>query len=75
MPPKRIATPGSDQRIRRREPHIDISDVAVALCPFFIGYELQGTTCCERGTDFLLLSRSKGEWRVVWRSMQTAPAD
>jgi ketosteroid isomerase-like protein len=57
------------------EPQIDVvGDVAVAACPFFIVYELQGATYRERGTDMLVLSRSNEEWRVAWRTMQTAPS-
>lgn len=54
------------------EPEIDIvGNVAVAVCPFFVVYELEGKTYREKGRDVLVLSRSAGEWRVVWRTMQT----
>ena len=54
------------------EPEIDImGDVAVAICPFFVVYELEGRTYRESGRDVLVFSRSAGEWRVVWRTMRT----
>src|SRR5260370_25797144 len=40
------------------EPQIDIvGDVAVAVCPFFILYQLQGATFRERGTRRLVVTR------------------
>jgi ketosteroid isomerase-like protein len=57
------------------EPQIDVTgQTAVAICPFEVLYELNGTRYRERGRDMLVFSRSTGEWRVVWRSMQTEPA-
>ncbi len=54
------------------EPEIDIvGDVAVAVCPYLVVYELAGKTYRERGRDVLVFCRSAGEWRVVWRTMQT----
>lgn len=54
------------------EPEIDVmGNVAVAVCPFFVVYELEGKTYRERGRDMLVLSQSEGEWRVVWRTVQT----
>jgi ketosteroid isomerase-like protein len=57
-------------------PQIDvIGDVAISQRPFRIVYELQGTTYRERGTDFLVLVRSNGEWRVAWRTLKAEPAE
>jgi len=53
------------------EPEIDIvGDVAVSVCPFSIVYELDGKTYREKGREVLVFSRSAGEWKVVWRTMQ-----
>ena len=58
------------------EPEVDLlGDVAVAVCPYFVEYELEGRTYQENGRDTLVLSRSTGEWRVVWRTMQTESAE
>ncbi len=58
------------------ELEIDIvEDVAIAVCPFFVAYELNGEEFRENGRDLLVLSRSTGEWRVMWRSMQTESAE
>ena len=58
------------------EPEIDVvGDVAVAVCPFFVIYELEGRTYRENGRDMLVLSHSTGEWRVVWRTTQTESAE
>lgn len=54
------------------ESEIDIvGDVAIAVCPFFVVYEMQGKTHREQGHDVLVLSRAAGKWTVVWRTMQT----
>jgi ketosteroid isomerase-like protein/uncharacterized protein YciI len=56
------------------EPQIDVSgDTAVAVHPFDVTYELDGKRYHERGHDILALSRSGGGWKVVWRTMQSAP--
>jgi ketosteroid isomerase-like protein len=56
------------------EPQIDVAgNTAVAVCPFDVTYELAGQTYHERGHDILAFSRSDGEWKVVWRTMQAAP--
>ena len=53
------------------KPTVDVTgETAVALCPFFVRYELDGRVYREKGIDLLVLSRSGGEWRVVWRTMQ-----
>jgi len=58
------------------EPHIDVfGGVAVATCPFDVTYELEEKTYHERGHDILALSKSSGEWKVVWRTMQAAPVE
>lgn len=56
------------------DPQIDVvADVAVAVCPFVVVYDLEGTRYREKGRDTLVLSRSHGKWIVVWRTMQTEP--
>lgn len=56
------------------EPQIDImGDVAVAIYPFRVVYELEGKTYLEAGRDVLVLARTAGKWQVVWRTMQTEP--
>jgi ketosteroid isomerase-like protein len=58
------------------EPDVDvIGDVAVAVCPFHIVYEVQGARHDERGHDILVFSRSSGKWLVVWRTMLVEPVD
>jgi|SRR5215471_6859863 len=58
------------------EPQVDLSgDTAVVVCPFDVVYELDGQRYRERGHDLLVLSRSSGDWKVVWRTMQAAPVD
>ncbi len=54
------------------EPQVDVvGDVAVAVCPFFIEYEMQGEVRRERGRDVLVFTRIDGQWLVAWRTMQT----
>ena len=56
------------------EPQVDvIEDVAVAVTPFDIAFDLQGTRHREHGHDILVFSRLRGEWKVVWRTTQSAP--
>lgn len=56
------------------EPQSDImGNVAVAVCPFRVVYEIAGKTYREAGRDVLVLSRTAGKWHVVWRTMQTEP--
>lgn len=56
------------------EPEVDImGDVAVAVCPYSVVYELEGKTYREKGHDLLVFSWSAGEWSVVWRTIQTEP--
>jgi ketosteroid isomerase-like protein len=65
-----------DQSASTREfspgaPEIDvIGDTAVAVCPFFVVYELDGQEYQEEGRDILVFSRATGEWKVAWRTMQ-----
>lgn len=57
------------------EPQIDIvDDTAVAVCPFFVVYEMEGAIYRENGRDVLVLARSGDAWRVIWRTMYTEPA-
>lgn len=54
------------------EPAVDIiGDVAVAVCPFQVEYELTGTVHRETGHDLLVFSKENGSWVVIWRTMQT----
>ena len=56
------------------EPEIDIvGETAIAKNPFFVMYEIRGKVYRESGYDLLVLSRSTGEWRVVWRTMHSEP--
>jgi ketosteroid isomerase-like protein len=56
------------------EPQVDVvGDVAVAVTPFDVVYEVDGTRHRENGHDILVFSRLRGEWTVVWRTMQVAP--
>ena len=58
------------------EPEIDIiGNMTVAVFSFLVAYELKGKTYREQGHDVLVLSRTAGEWRVVWRTMQTKSAE
>lgn len=64
------------QEFSAGEPRIDVvGDVAVAVCPFFVVYELEGRILRERGTDLLVLARAGDGWRVCWRSMQSRAAE
>ncbi len=57
------------------DPQVDlIGDVAVAVTPFRVVYEVHGTRHQESGHDILVFSRLHGEWMVVWRTMQVAAA-
>jgi len=47
-----------------------VGDVAIAVCPFFIVYELDGKVHRESGRDVLVFSRTARGWSVVWRTMQ-----
>ena len=52
------------------EPEIDImNNTAVAVCPFYVVYELDGKTYRENGRNLLVFSRSSDKWLVVWRTM------
>ena len=58
------------------EPQVDVvGDVAVAVCPFFIEYEMQGEVHREKGRDILVFIRAEGKWLVAWRTMQTEPVE
>jgi len=48
------------------EPQVDVvGDVAVAVTPFDVVYELEGTRHRENGHDILVFSRLRGDWMVV----------
>jgi ketosteroid isomerase-like protein len=52
------------------DPQVDvIGDVAVAVCPFDVVYEAEGTIHREHGHDLLVFSRLRGRWKVAWRTM------
>ncbi len=56
------------------EPQIDLfGDIAVVLLPFFVAYDLQGAVYNEHGKEALVLSRSSGNWQILWRTMETEP--
>ena len=56
-------------------PHVDvIGTTAVAVCPFTIAYELEGTKYREKGFDILVFSRVAGAWKIVWRTLTSEPA-
>ena len=50
-----------------------IGDVAVAITPFFVDYEIAAGRYRESGREILVFRRNAGEWRVVWRTMLTDP--
>lgn len=57
------------------EPQVDVvGDVAVAVTPFDVVYEVRGRRHRESGHDILVFSRLHGKWMVVWRTMQITPA-
>lgn len=54
------------------DPEIDVvEDTAVALCPSFVVYEMNGKEYREQVRETLVFSRISGEWKIVWRTMQT----
>lgn len=56
------------------DPQIDLAgDVAVVISPFRVVYEIQSVRHREKGFDILVFSRSRGVWKVVWRTMQVEP--
>jgi ketosteroid isomerase-like protein len=58
------------------EPQVDVvGDVAVAVTAFDVVYEVRGARHHENGHDILVLSRLRGQWTVVWRTMQVAPTE
>jgi ketosteroid isomerase-like protein len=55
-------------------PRVDVvGATAVAVCPFTIGYELEGTMYREKGFDVLVFARVAGAWKVVWRTLMSEP--
>ena len=57
-------------------PEIDVvGGTAVAVCPFYVVYELEGKEYQEKGRDILVFSRAAGEWKVAWRTMQIESAN
>jgi len=55
-------------------PRVDvIGNTAVAACPFTIGYELEGVSYREKGSDLLVFARAVGQWKIVWRTVLSEP--
>ena len=54
-------------------PRVDvIGTTAVAVCPFGIVYDIDGTTYSEKGFDILVFARSVEGWKIVWRTLTSA---
>lgn len=59
----------------QRDLQIDtMGSTAVARLYFRVRYEYDGSIHEENGQDILVLTRSGGEWRIVWRT-QLAEAE
>jgi ketosteroid isomerase-like protein len=57
-------------------PRVDvIGDTAVAVCPFTIVYEIEGSTYKEKGFDILVFARSAAGWKIVWRTLTSEPQE
>ncbi|HVH25212.1 MAG TPA: nuclear transport factor 2 family protein [Vicinamibacterales bacterium] len=57
-------------------PRVDvIDDTAVAVCPFGIVYEIEGTTYSEKGFDILVFARTGDGWKIVWRTLTSEPQE
>lgn len=53
------------------DPQVDVvGNVAVAVCPFSVVYEMDGITHRESGRDILMFLKSGNNWIVVWRTME-----
>jgi ketosteroid isomerase-like protein len=48
------------------------TDVAVATYCFDIGYRIEGAQHREQGKEVLVIVRSGGTWRAVWRAQTPA---
>lgn len=58
------------------DPQIDIvGNVAVAVCPFSVVYEMEEKMYRESGHDILVFSRSNERWLVAWRTMQVETSE
>lgn len=58
------------------DPQIDVvGNVAVAVCPFSVVYEMGGETYRESGRDILMFLKSGNNWIVVWRTMQVVSSE
>jgi uncharacterized protein (TIGR02246 family) len=54
--------------------HIDVwGDTAVASYRFVMAWEMGGKHYREAGHDLFVFSRDQGQWRAVWRTLQSAP--
>jgi hypothetical protein len=57
------------------EPEVDLNgNIAVAICPWQISYEMNGQTYDETGRDLFVLAFTEGNWRAVWRAVLSSPA-
>ena len=52
-----------------------IDNTAVAVCPFGIVYEIEGTTYSEKGFDILVFARTGDGWKIVWRTLTSEPQE
>ena len=58
------------------EPQVEISgETSIVVCPFDVSYVLDDKRYHERGHDILVLSHATGAWKVVWRTMHSAPVE
>jgi ketosteroid isomerase-like protein len=57
-------------------PRVDvIGSTAVAVCPFTVVYEIEGTTYREKGFDTLVFARTIDGWKIVWRTVASEPQE
>ena len=52
----------------------EFGTVAVALEPWSMTYEFQGTTSSETGYDLYVLRRDGDDWKICWRQMVSYPS-
>ena len=58
------------RRLAELDPQIDVvGDTAVVTYGFEIDYDMGRETRAEKGRDVFVLTRGKGSWRVVWRTL------
>src|SRR5262245_51861981 len=57
-------------------PRVDvIGNTAVAVCPFSIVYEIDGSRYAEKGFDILVFARTADGWKIVWRTLTSEPEE